>query len=288
MNNEIIEAYMRAYLYELEKEINANQNILKNVRFQMDEANTDKEIKQVLRDYINSSCNLIKKIEKVIINNKEYNIDIHAFSVFAKIPDDYTKNDKELIKGGKNAVYVNPDMILECKINGLIVNQYLELKSTKDNKIPGSSVQQVVPDEWVLFIKHSKNKIESVSGQYKNSISGTMQFPDRSPRPQVSYNELKQWLQEYRVETESTLEFLHDKNNDGKEQLLIDWQGVLSDRWLNVLKNDKKKKEPWFNNNLRKFAISVLSYYDSLSNNEKESFKDRIIKNIDKGEKDEL
>lgn len=285
MNDELIEAYMRAYLYELEKEINANQNILKDVRFQMDEANTDKEVKQVLKDYINNSCNTIKKIKKVIIDNKEYDLDIHAFSVFARIPDDYTEDDKELVKEEKSAVYVNPDMILKCKIHDIETKQYLELKSTKDDKIPGSSVQQVVPDEWVLFIKHSKGKIESVSGQYKNSISGTMQFPDRSPRPQVSYNELKQWLQEYRVETESTLEFRHDKNNEGKEKLLTDWQGVLSDRWLNVLKSDKKKKnEPWFNNNLRKFVISLLEYYDSMSSNEKESFKGKIKNNIDEGE----
>lgn len=274
------EAYMRAYLFELEEEINSNPNIFRNVNFQLDEANTDKGIKTALKELINSKCNRIRKIQHVILDENKFDLDISSFEVRAKIPEDYSKKDKEKAKEGKESIFVEPDMILICKTSNGSFTEYLELKSTKGDKIPGSSVQQVIPNEWVLFVKRSEKAIESVSGQYKDSISGIMRFPDRSPRPEVSFNELKKWLMDYRSETDSTLEFRHDEHDLEKQNIFRDWQEVLSDRWLEVLKNEKKENEPWFNNALRKFALQLLNCYESLSLNEREAFKSKISKNI--------
>ena len=51
-------------------------------------------------------------------------------------------------------------------------------------------MQQINPYEWVIFIKQGK-PIEITTGFYLNSITEKVQFPDRSPRPQVSFNTLK-------------------------------------------------------------------------------------------------
>lgn len=51
-SDKLLEAYMSAYLYELETKLNKNSQILTTVKFQQDEANTDKEIKAVLKSFI--------------------------------------------------------------------------------------------------------------------------------------------------------------------------------------------------------------------------------------------
>jgi hypothetical protein len=56
------------------------------------------------------------------------------------------------------------------------------------------------------------------------------------------------------------------------------WQGVLSNRWIDMLFNSTsvRNNEPWFNNNMRKFIISFLEKYESLNDSEKENLKNRI------------
>lgn len=154
----------------------------------------------------------------------------------------------------------------------------IELKSTKQDSIPGSSVQQIIPNEWVIFIKHTPNSIDVVTGKYINSVNSKMQFPDRSPRPQVSFKELKNWNKTHRALTENTLSYLIDEESNEKFELISDWQKVLSDRWIEMLfeSNKVKRNEPWFNNNMRKFIISFLSKYESLSSDEQIAFKTKI------------
>ena len=279
---EIREFYMRAFLYELEAAIN-RKDLFKHVRFQLDEANTDKETKKAVKDFINNEINTIRTVQKVIIDGKSYDLKKDSFKVLKVIePEEYTEKDKELVKTLKKGIYVNPDLTLTCLIEGKQYIEYLELKSTKTDKIPGSSVQQIVPDEWVLFIKHTDKSINTISGQYKYSISGTMQFPDRSPRPQVSYNELLNWIEDYRVFQSKTLEFKKDESASEKEELINDWQGVLSHRWMKVIQSKRKENgEPWFNNNLRKFVFQLLNYYDTLDKEKKEELKNSIERNIE-------
>ena len=281
-NQMILEAYMSAYLYELETMINKNNKIFEKVKFQQDEANTDKDVKEAIKKFIVDECNRITLINQVSIDNVTYNIDKNSFVVEdALIPDDYDSTIHNLM-AQENAMYVNPDLVLKCSFFGKTVYQRIELKSTTSDKIPGSSVQQVLPDEWVIFIQHKDGeKIKTITGKYKDSISGKMAFPDRSPRPQISYSELKKWIDEYRVTCEETLTIKKDNLEIDKEELLTNWQEVLSKRWLNVLRSDKKENEPWFNNNLRKFILEFLNYYDALDENGKKDFKDKVFKNID-------
>lgn len=281
-NQMILEAYMSAYLYELETMINKNNKIFEKVKFQQDEANTDKDVKEAIKKFIVDECNRITLINQVSIDNVTYNIDKNSFVVEdALIPDDYDSTIHNLM-AQENAMYVNPDLVLKCSFFGKTVYQRIELKSTKSDKIPGSSVQQVLPDEWVIFIQHKDGeKIKTITGKYKDSISGKMAFPDRSPRPEISYGELKKWIDDYRVTCEETLTIKKDNLEIDKEELLTNWQEVLSKRWLNVLRSDKKENEPWFNNNLRKFILEFLNYYDALDENGKKGFKDKVFKNID-------
>ena len=103
------------------------------------------------------------------------------------LPEDISDELKEIIKASKSSVYTNPDLYLELKLGDEISYESIELKSTKNDSIPGSSIQQIVPEEWVIFIKHSGKSISISTGQYIHAINSKMQFPDRSPRPQVSF-----------------------------------------------------------------------------------------------------
>ena len=71
------------------------------------------------------------------------------------------------------------------------------------------------------------------------------------------------------------------------------WQEILADRWVNIIFNNKnlKSNEPWFNNALREFTISLLEKYDNLSNEEQnnlkfdlstliEEYKDKEVNNV--------
>ena len=277
-----LEVYMKAYMFELEEKLNANKHIFKNVNFQFEEANSDQELKKTLKSFILSSARNIEYIKCVKDNEQEVSIQQEAFYIEDVLsPEDYTEMEREEIRKSKDAVYVNPDLILKIIFFGEAMVEYIELKSTKNDKIPGSSIQQIVPNEWVIFIKHSANQTTVVTGQYKNSISGTMQFPDRSPRPQVSFNELLYWVNNYRRIDNGKLIYSHDDQETSKYELLLDWQKVLSDRWMSVLMAEKKKIEPWFNNNIRKFSIQLLDYYDDLEVEQQKNFKKFILNNIE-------
>ena len=78
-NQMILEAYMSAYLYELETMINKNNKIFEKVKFQQDEANTDKDVKEAIKKFIVDECNRITLINQVSIDNVTYNIDKNSF-----------------------------------------------------------------------------------------------------------------------------------------------------------------------------------------------------------------
>ena len=278
--------YMSAYMFDLEQILNDKSNELNNIRFQFDEANTDEELKSFIKKVVLNECRIIKTIESVEICDRMINIDSSKFYIIDCLtPSEYDNESKESVKNNKpNSIYVKPDLILKINFEGRIVHESIELKSTKSDKIPGSSIQQISADEWVIFVKHSNSKIEVITGQYKNSINCKIPFPDRSPRPQISYNELRKWTSTYRISLAKTLTIKSDEDEQIRTGILDDWQEILATRWLEVIKGDALiKKEPWFNNNLRKFVIDLLIYYDSLNEKEKQLFKNRIKKNI-KGE----
>ncbi len=280
----IIQDFMQIYMYELEKFLETKKNELKMVSFQSDEANTDRPLKEFLKLLIETSFSTIpEKCEITEIQFEGVNsTDITVLKTLkinrVLLPEDITEEIREMIKESKSSVYTNPDMCLEIIFDNKVYYETIELKSTKQDSIPGSSIQQILPTEWVIFIKHSNNKIEVTTGQYIHAINSKMQFPDRSPRPQVSFKEMMNWNQLNRLIQYSSLVYKKDENEQTKYELIHDWQSVLAERWIEMLfeANTVKNNEPWFNNNMRKFILDFLERYEALSETEKIEFKDKI------------
>ena len=238
MNYELL-LFVSAFLFELEKALNLEKNIFKDVCFQSDEANTDRESKLVIKQYILENLTELKEINSISIESE--NVEIHLGKILnVYLQDEISDEVKNMLLNKAkehNRVYKNPDLLLEIMLDEKNYYQPIEVKSTKDNNILGSSVQQALPNDPVVFIKHNNNEIEITTGLYVNAITGTMQFPDRSPRPQVGYSTLKTWNEKNRTVENGCLSFDIDENREEKEQLFIDWQNVLRDRWINILFN---------------------------------------------------
>lgn len=285
-----LELFMTAFMFELEEKLNNNLKYFDDVVFHLDEANSDQEIKKRIRQFIIENINTVKYIKEVYLENDECkSIDKEYFIESIKLPYELNEIEKNYLKMSKKAVYTNPDLLFFVSNGKHITPISIEIKSTLNDKIPGSSIQQISEDDWVIFIKHTKESVvEFITGRYIDSINGTIQFPDRSPRPQVAFNNLKEWNKNHRFKEDSKLIIKSDESKNDKLALLSDWQMVLSTRWLEVLKHDKKaNSEPWFNNNIRKFSIMLLEYYDSLDIDNKEKMKNKIKKNIEEGNDNE-
>ena len=280
----IIDSFMQVYMFELEKYLETRKEDLKNVSYQSDEANTDRPLKEFLKNLIETNFNSIPKHTVINSIRSEDDSEINI-SMLMKIkinrvllPEEITEDIKKWIKESKNAIYTNPDLCLEIIDSEKIYYETIELKSTKKDAIPGSSIQQILPNEWVIFIKHAKNNISVTTGQYIHAVNSKMQFPDRSPRPQVSFQEMKKWNAQNRVLSYQSLIYKKDLEENTKYELIDDWQNVLAQRWIDILFNSKniRSNEPWFNTTMRKFIILFLDKYDSLSISEKERFKKNI------------
>lgn len=286
-----LQLFMHLYMYELEMWLNEHSEEVLDISFQSDEANTDRPLKEYLKHIIENKCNRIVKLcaaENIEIcdsKNRTYKYPLNYIIMLSKIeyvylPEQVSPELKSLLKQRKNAVFTNPDLCLAINIDGKIEYETIELKSTKTDTIPGSSIQQVSPNEWVIFVKHGKTRAEITTGQYFHAINSKMQFPDRSPRPQVSFSELQNWNSNCRHDDGKTITYTSFGDEYLKYRLLTDWQGVLAKRWTEiVLDNNPRKHEPWFNNNLRKFILEFLSVYDNMSSDIKEQYKE-FLSNI--------
>ena len=289
MNNQFY--FMYFYMLELEVFLNSQKKNLLTVSFQSDKANTDRPLKEYLKSAIENELNMLPSnpiVSKLFIDDQTHSIEEYRDYKISRVilPDEIDEILKQKIKESKSASYTNPDICLEIKGNSSTFYQTVELKSTKNDSITGSSIQQIIPDEWVIFVRHTLKDIEVVTGQYINSINSKMQFPDRSPRPQVSFKELLSWNSLHRTIENSKLIYTLDDSLTNKLALLDDWQGVLSKRWIDILLNSEKvkKSEPWFNNNIRKFILNFLEIYDAYSEEEKALIKSKIQSMIKKAD----
>ena len=290
---EKLQIFMYIYMFELECWLNQHYEEVLNISFQSDEANTDRPLKEYLKQVIENQCNCIKKlsnVERLVVcddekNSVEYRVseiikDIKVEKVL--LPEDITPRIKELLKANNGAVYTNPDICLVFNINGTEEYETIELKSTKSDTIPGSSVQQVTPNQWVIFVKHERTNAKIATGKYLHAINSKIQFPDRSPRPQVSFAELESWNENCRLFFDNIVEYNSEGEDSLKYELLTDWQGVLARRWADiVLDNEPSNREPWFNNNLRRFILEFLNEYDDMSPLEQKQYKkflERVIR----------
>lgn len=279
-----IQIFMCVYMYELEKDLAKHKDDLIKVSFQLDEANTDRPLKEYLKKHIEESFSSIPEnvdITSLCFEGTTYT-DIQAIKKIqvnrVLLPEDISDKLKETIKTSKSSVYTNPDLYLELKLGNNFFYESIELKSTKNDSIPGSSIQQIAPEGWVIFVKHSEKSICISTGQYIHAINSKMQFPDRSPRPQVSFKAMSTWNKDKRIVCSNVLCYEKDDDDNNKRALISDWQDVLSQQWIDVLFNSTsiKSNEPWFNNTMRKFILSFLTRYENLSNAEKIDFKERV------------
>ena len=262
-----LDYFMYAYFYQIEMELNKDNSALSAIKFQSEEANTDEELKLFFKSYLSehnrlSLGSLVTSIaikigkEEHIASISQLN-DIYVQRVW--LPQELTSEMKSEIAKSKRSVYTNPDLYLEVRLPEGVVYVSIELKSTKNDNIPGSSVQQVSPYEWVIFVKHSETEIDTVCGFYVNAITENMPFPDRSPRPQVGHNTLKMWNKKHRKIENDCLVYTIDTEEDcAKRAILEDWEQVLCNEWMETIGKPKRGKEKWFNNTIRKFSFELL------------------------------
>lgn len=285
----LLNSFLLVYFFELEKKLNKKENQLQKVKFQSEESNTDEFLKKYFKEYLSRNNNIeatnLKQLQ-IKIDVKEFIINVEDLFSYrisnVLLPEELSKEQKQNIANSKKSVYTNPDLYLEITDGNYTYFESVELKSTKDNKIPGSSVQQVSPFEWVIFVKRSKGEVSIATGYYLNSITNKLPFPDRSPRPQIGFKTLENWNKKYRKVKDQvlTIENITDLNKE-KISLLNDWQDYLANEWLQIIQTDSSKNnEKWFNNALRKFAVKFLDYTDKLSEKEKKSLKNKLLKMI--------
>lgn len=285
----LLNSFLIVYFYKIENELNNTKNGLETIKFQSEEANTDEFLKRYFQDFL-TKHNDVKDIKlkklAVKIDSEEHIIDIEKLKSYrisnVLLPEHLTIEQKKEITASKKSVYTSPDLYLEITDGINIYFESVELKSTKDNNIPGSSVQQVSPFEWVIFVKRDNEKVLVTTGFYINSITEKLPFPDRSPRPQIGFKTLSDWNKKYRkVENEVlTIENITEINND-KIKLLTDWQDYLASEWLEIIKSEQGRYiEKWFNNAIRKFALKFLEFSETLTESEKENLKTNLTKLI--------
>lgn len=281
-----LQLFMYLYMYELELWLNEHSDEVLKISFQSDEANTDRPLKEFLKKSIEQNCNSLSKLKNInliSIKGKHHNISssVRNTVINSVLLPPISDNIKRILKDRKKSVYTEPDICLVILMNNTPQYVTIELKSTKNDAIPGSSIQQIDPNEWVVFIKHNNKKVDITTGQYFQAINAKMQFPDRSPRPQVSFKELCSWNRNCRNITENNIVYSSTGDESEKHALLTDWQGVLANRWTKIVMNTGKikKSEPWFNNNLRKFILEFLDEYDKMSPQSQKDYKD-FLKNV--------
>jgi hypothetical protein len=287
----LLNSFLIVYFHKIENELNNTKNGLETIKFQSEEANTDEFLKKYFQDFLSKHNDIrdvkLKKLA-VKIDSEQSIIEIEELKSYkitnVLLPEHLTAEQKKDITKIKKSVYTNPDLYLEITDGENIYFESVELKSTKDNNIPGSSVQQVSPFEWVIFVKRDNEKVLVTTGFYINSITEKLPFPDRSPRPQIGFKTLLDWNKKYRKVENDVLKIENsiEINND-KIKLLTDWQDFLASEWLEIIKSEESRNsEKWFNNAIRKFTLKFLEYSEKLTIDEKENLKNNLSKLIKK------
>lgn len=289
MKNDEIEYYIYLYFYKLQNKLNLleTRSELLKLNLHEDEANTDKPLKEFLKKFILSNN---KEIQKSIVN-KSLNIsDLDSTYSFQNnirisnilLPDEIPTRIINKLKD-QNRVYTKPDLLIQL-IDDNDKNYYipLELKTTKTDVIPGSGVQQIDDDQWVIFIKISKsksaNEVKTIIGKYIWAINEKMQFPDRSPRPSISFKVISNWVASNIQDDDKILSIKsHPELIDKKKRVIYDWHSILVDRWLSEIQKPKQSKG-WFNSVIREYTKKLLEFYKASSKDEKE----KLLKNLNK------
>lgn len=264
------EDFLYIYFYQLEIDLNSgnNKKELSKIKFQSEEANTDEYIKIFFQKYIQSNCKLLPSlgINSLLIENgpisRKIDVrDLLGYSI-TKVyrPSELTPAFRKDIAESKQSVYTNPDLYIQITdLSGKHYYSSIELKTTKNDAIPGSSVQQVNPKEWVIFVKHNDNTAEVSCGYYMNSITDRLPFPDRSPRPIIAFKTIQEWNKKNRVLYSNILKYTFSpESTQKKEDILLNWEMVLCKEWMETIYKPSKESEKWFNHTIRMFTLELL------------------------------
>lgn len=275
-----LSAFLTVYFYEVEELLNKHQERLAAIKYQSEESNTDEFIKQFLKEILLENPSILQtKIKSISFENSTYDkpIPIKQFNEFriteVILPGNLSKKQRDRITKSKRSVYTHPDLLLKIEGYNETYHESIEIKSTKNNTIPGSSIQQIDPYEWVIFLKRSTKAVFVSTGKYVHSITDKLPFPDRSPRPIIGFKTLSDWNKKHRHIDDNCLIINEDKaKEEQKLKLLTDWQDFLAEEWMTIILAKKKiTSEKWFNNALRKFAIKLLNHSKNQSDTELES-----------------
>ena len=129
--------FMSAFMYELEKKLNENLNFFDDVKFQFDEANTDQQIKIRLKNFILKNFTKVENVTEIVENGKSTKVITTSFRIVnIKTPSELDEDDKRFIKNTRNSVYTNPDLLFFVDTGETIIRIPIEVKSTKNDKIP--------------------------------------------------------------------------------------------------------------------------------------------------------
>ena len=179
MNDNLI-FFMNAFMYELEELLNKNLNYFDDVKFQFDEANTDQQIKIKIKEFILKNFKEIESVTEIRSNDKDVFISKEDFAISnIKVPSELTEKDRIFIRNSRSAVYTNPDLLFFITDGKDEYRISVEVKSTKSDRIPGSSVQQIDKNDWVIFLKHDdKHILENILMQLVEQCNFQIEVQD--------------------------------------------------------------------------------------------------------------
>lgn len=107
-----------------------------------------------------------------------------------------------------------------------------------------------------------------------------MQFPDRSPRPQVAFNTLKNWNKNNFTLQNNEFKFKVTQSEwNNKNKLINNWKLVLVEQWFKIILDDNltlTERSPWFNEALVMYADKIIEYYETLSESDKIKFHNKL------------
>lgn len=248
-------------LDKISESLSAKLEDFKNLTIMEDELNIDKYIKQevikiIMADLleINTSLSSSNITIKALLTKEQYFCDTNV-----------RNNESDISKFC--------DLVLVYQEAGVNKDAEIEIKKTKSNFIPGSSIKQIKPEKAILFFKYHNSEVELEVGYYFQTVCERIPFPDRSPRPTISYNYLKETNEAIRKNVLS-LKIVKDRN---KTIFQDNWMDQLVLNWMDDVTATKLKRN-WFFIIIRKFCLKAINYYEKLSEEDKKAFKENLKK----------
>ena len=242
----------------LSKVLKNNIEEFSNIKTKEGELNIDTYLKKKIIKIINW--------EKDFINSNLKNI------TFNRI---YDNKEYFNLKNKDESISKITDLVISYTIEGKKLFSEIEVKKTNKDKIPGSSINQIKPNKCIVFFKMGKETKVEV-GYYSQAISGRIAFPDRLPRPEVSFKLLEQYNKEINETNFSEKLIENEKSFLYKGQL----SKYLAEQWISKLFS--LKPTTWFHKAISIFSLHLIEKYEKMDYSEKESFKNEIRNNNNK------